>query len=978
MMARDGGRVSVPPLFPLALAAVVLVGVVDAFLPVNPASSLYVNVKLFKHVPAVASAPAGGKLRPVISERDSRPPAAGSSMAMKTTKGARRPVPPSFSSAAAGDGSFANRMSRVLYGAAELRSLDDHDGGDQGGGMGKGGGSNGNGNGGDGDGDSSSAGDEGSSDGLDPLLLAGVGGLGAALDGLKEAVRNLRMPWTRKDISGEEGQEGDGEASSDSSMEKQLPEVLVADVVVDESVIPRDVLASAAVKSGLLGREASEARIQACAKILNQWYQYEGYILSGVSNAVISPNGTISFSVNEPVVSKAEPVHLLYYKPADTRDPASGLVQVEKGKTKAKTIARGLGLKGGEHFKVDADRWRGVLESGLFNGAQLSGAHQNAVDKGFTLDINVQERSSVVFEPGVTKTLFDSNWAGEICFEEKNVLGRNGVLGLDLRRSMASPFTSFSVRVGNNRFGQLGAWQASLFRDSISSTSASGLGRAAFGGGYANSAMGPAASAPVFSTASPRGVPRDIGLLARSISGAQHRRAMDAANAAPDGSNSQKAAAAAAAAGEGGSDGVMLGGGGATAATDHALSRCRGVSLTSSWPFSFVKATAGAGYQQVSPPTNLLKHGSHAAAATGVDEPDGAVGVDPENGGEGGRPLDVFTLSGGLSKDWRLPGVLRRLGGWGAGDRRRAPAGGGGGQGEGGSVSSFLDVKTGCLLEEGLAPRSFTQELATLVQRMPVGPQGKAGSWNATLNVRQQVQHCSKDTPLHQVTPFGGQRTVRGFAEGELGRAKAYALSTAEVRIPLKNFLGKLPAQAVLFLDLSAFRPVTWSRSAAAGGDYHRRHGGWETTGGPSGGGIEGDSLEDRHVEIQQQQHHHHHHQQQQQQQQDEPPLEGENPVAAVAGGEVVPSPPTALVSPPIAASQVTIPPAGEWRTSPPPSSSSSPSSPPPAAAPAAGGFRVGRGQGVGLRIADLIQVDLGISRSGMKQLHIGLVDRNF
>lgn len=36
---------------------------------------------------------------------------------------------------------------------------------------------------------------------------------------------------------------------------------------------------------------------------------------------------------------------------------------------------------------------------------------------------------------------------------------------------------------------------------------------------------------------------------------------------------------------------------------------------------------------------------------------------------------------------------------------------------------------------------------------------------------------------------------VRGFAEGELGRAKQYALSTAEVRIPLRNLLGKLPAQ---------------------------------------------------------------------------------------------------------------------------------------------------------------------------------------
>lgn len=88
--------------------------------------------------------------------------------------------------------------------------------------------------------------------------------------------------------------------------------------------------------------------------------------------------------------------------------------------------------------------------------------------------------------------------------------------------------------------------------------------------------------------------------------------------------------------------------------------------------------------------------------------------------------LDVFTLSGGLSKHWRLPGVLQRLGRWGG--RRRggggggAEAGGGGGYGGGGgaaeggselagSVSSFVDVKTGCLLEGSAAPRPFTQEV---------------------------------------------------------------------------------------------------------------------------------------------------------------------------------------------------------------------------------------------------------------------------
>lgn len=126
---------------------------------------------------------------------------------------------------------------------------------------------------------------------------------------------------------------------------------------------------------------------------------------------------------------------------------------------------------------------------------------------------------------------------------------------------------------------------------------------------------------------------------------------------------------------------------------------------------------------QVSPPTNLLKHGSHAGGGGGGDdESDSGIGGVGKDSGDGGA-LDVFTLSGGLSRDWRLPGVLRRLGSWGAGNRQ-APAGGaggagqgggGGGRGSGGSVSSFLDVKTGCLLEEGVAPRPFTQEVSVKI-----------------------------------------------------------------------------------------------------------------------------------------------------------------------------------------------------------------------------------------------------------------------
>lgn len=110
----------------------------------------------------------------------------------------------------------------------------------------------------------------------------------------------------------------------------------------------------------------------------------------------------------------------------------------------------------------------------------------------------------------------------------------------------------------------------------------------------------------------------------------------------------------------------------------------------------------------------------------------------------GNGALDVFTLSGGLSKDWKLPSVLhclsrgkkmlqnaseqqhqRRRGGAGAGGGAGGVGGreGGSGAAEGsgmgrvedgegaGSISSFFDVKAGCLLEGNVSPRPFTQEV---------------------------------------------------------------------------------------------------------------------------------------------------------------------------------------------------------------------------------------------------------------------------
>lgn len=81
---------------------------------------------------------------------------------------------------------------------------------------------------------------------------------------------------------------------------------------------------------------------------------------------------------------------------------------------------------------------------------------------------------------------------------------------------------------------------------------------------------------------------RDLGILARSIRSAHHgNTAVDASLKSGNATNEVSASA-----------GGGAGGGGATIGVLD-MSRCHGVSLSSSWPFPFARATLGAGYQQV-------------------------------------------------------------------------------------------------------------------------------------------------------------------------------------------------------------------------------------------------------------------------------------------------------------------------------------------------------------------------------------------
>lgn len=81
----------------------------------------------------------------------------------------------------------------------------------------------------------------------------------------------------------------------------------------------------------------------------------------------------------------------------------------------------------------------------------------------------------------------------------------------------------------------------------------------------------------------------------------------------------------------------------------------------------------------------------------------------PQQSGGRESALDVVSLSGGLSKRWPLPDALfGRLSG--SSQKREASSKSGDLKMEG-SVSSFLDVKMGCMFGGGAVPQPFAQEV---------------------------------------------------------------------------------------------------------------------------------------------------------------------------------------------------------------------------------------------------------------------------
>lgn len=96
---------------------------------------------------------------------------------------------------------------------------------------------------------------------------------------------------------------------------RDLQTVIVSEVTApNATTLPKDVLLSAARRSGLLGGTLKPDAVQECAKLIKQWYVKQGFVLNAMTGATLVPEKNAAvLSVQEPLVSNI-PVGITFAK----------------------------------------------------------------------------------------------------------------------------------------------------------------------------------------------------------------------------------------------------------------------------------------------------------------------------------------------------------------------------------------------------------------------------------------------------------------------------------------------------------------------------------------------------------------------------------------------------------------------------------------------------------------------------------------
>ena len=263
--------------------------------------------------------------------------------------------------------------------------------------------------------------------------------------------------------------------------------------VPETTVLPPEVVLSAAQRSGVIGQPLRTDRVQDLAQRLHQWYSRQGYILHKVTGATLQADtATAEVTVQEPTVSHV-PVGITFCKEMvvdpydgtlltprqyrdkhetrqsfgfDKMDVNRTLVPTEPGKTKPRRIAQVLGLQPGEPFRWQPDRWARVSSSGLFRQI-VRATPETMRDGSVQLHIVATEAPARHLEYGLGKSLYTGSWEGELEFEHGNVLGGGETFGVSVRRGTRDAQPSVKVSFRDEKFGLEKGYQVDVFSDYI-------------------------------------------------------------------------------------------------------------------------------------------------------------------------------------------------------------------------------------------------------------------------------------------------------------------------------------------------------------------------------------------------------------------------------------------------------------------------------------------------------------------------------
>lgn len=279
---------------------------------------------------------------------------------------------------------------------------------------------------------------------------------------------------------------------------KQLKTTPIKAVTAPNStVLPPDVLALAAQRSGLIGRPLRVEAVQEVARNLKQWYTRKGYVLHSVTGATLQPDSaTAELTVQEPRLS-SRPVGITFCKEMVVDDDGSlvtyrqyrekhrrrqtlGHEKITKadlnttfvqttGRTDPQRLATALKLHPGRPFCWDGRRWQAIAGSGIF-GRILKASPEPTRDGAVQLHILATEAPPRNLEYGITKSLYTGAWEGEVDFEHNNLFGGGESVGLVVRRGAKDAEPSIKLQYSDDKFGLEKGYDVEVFSDFIGET----------------------------------------------------------------------------------------------------------------------------------------------------------------------------------------------------------------------------------------------------------------------------------------------------------------------------------------------------------------------------------------------------------------------------------------------------------------------------------------------------------------------------